>query len=126
MMFSPQNRKWHGLIAILDTGMKESCISKIVVDRLGLRRLAVAGKRRVFLRHEESFSDSTVSCTWCFQKLAKSYQSEFWVFHTTPFDVLFGRDVMEAAGILTAQERHLASDGPSALSRTARSGYEQS
>jgi len=82
----------------------ESCISKNVVDRLGLRRLAVAGKRRAFLHYEESISDSTVLCTWCFQNSTKSDQSEFWVFHNTPFDVLLGRGVIEAAGIFDGAE----------------------
>lgn len=100
-MYSPQNGKWHPLIASLDTGSAMNLIPKFTADRLGLHTPPIASHQYLMPSEGEVIATPRVSCTWQFPNTSRTYRSEFNVIPNAPFDVLLGSYDIRRLGLLT-------------------------
>jgi hypothetical protein len=108
-MHSPQNGKFHGLVATLgatlDTGSDENFISRKVADRLGLPMQPLPfNELREFrdFTGEKLRPDLFVTSSWRVQRGNRTHESKFLVVRNAPFDVLLGRKFIESSSVISS------------------------
>jgi len=97
-IYSESRTTWLPVIAYLDTGTSGNWISQRIIERGSFRPRYGEPIHYTDFNGVHLQSDGLVVITWCGQGSAKSYEARFHVGgENAPFDVLFGRDILNSA-----------------------------